>query len=555
MKFYLASIAAATLATLQSAAAERSWDVLTDTQLPKPVSDHSSTFIPADVTSNTKAGIYIAGGCDSPKGNTHVDADGLELDFFLCESISDQLHIFDADTMTFRTSEATLPRARYRHAAVHAQGKLWLVGGRAIPEDNVINEVDVYDPTTDSWTTVGKIPDRFSTSDNGAFANADGSAIYVVGGYNPFYFDPDALATTFSFETQAALDQQVWNVALGNTDLVEDLVVTQRAGLVQGRGDIHVVSSQDGEKAYVAGGYSGMCQPLTSAEVYDIETDEWSTAGNLLKARGDGAMVETSGTIFAIGGEVNHPDQCAAPELVPPLSVQSVAVNDVEAFEYAATLGTAAEWVDVADIPEFRFRFSAASWPSTGVAYAFGGQTSFDESCKCFPTTAEITAIDSGILLTGGASSDGGSASTPSSSSSAGGSGSDSTLGSNNVAGQGDSICEGDDCEEDDPSATTIIYTLEDDDAGEEDDPPATTIIYSLEDDDTGEEEDPPGTTIITSLEDDEMTFTVSTDEEKEKKDSHDEEIIELSAAPATARGTASVLVGLTALVVVAVFP
>ena len=224
------------------------------------------------------------------------------------------------------------------------------------------------------------------TSDNGAFANADGSTIYVVGGYNQKYYFPEALATTFSFETKAAL--------ANNAN--KDLAVTKRADLLTGRGDIHAVSSQGGNTAFVAGGYAGMCQPLTSAEVYDMDNDQWTSSGDLLKARGDGAMVEAAGAIFAIGGEVNHPDQCASPELVPPLSHQSLAVNDVEALEYG--FGQA-EWSDVTDIPEFRFRFSAASWPATGVAYAFGGQTSFDDSCKCFPTTTEITAIDSFVLL------------------------------------------------------------------------------------------------------------------------------------------------------------
>ena len=116
---------------------EQSWNVIS-AQLPEPLSDHSSTYIGGD-----SPGIYIAGGCDSPRGNTYVDADGLELDFFICESISDDLHIFDADAMTFRTSSAKLPRARYRHAAVEAMGKLWLVGGRTVPEDLIIPEVDV----------------------------------------------------------------------------------------------------------------------------------------------------------------------------------------------------------------------------------------------------------------------------------------------------------------------------------------------------------------------------------------------------------------------------
>ncbi len=224
-----------------------------------------------------------------------------------------------------------------------------------------------------------------------------------MGGYNQNYFAPDALATTFSFETQAALDQLNINTAIRIDATLVDLACRLEADLITGRGDIHAVSSEDGKKAYVAGGYAGMCQPLTSAEVYDFETNTWSSAGDLLKARGDGAMVEAAGTIFAIGGEVNHPDQCAAPELVPPLSHQSLAVDDVEALDYGSTMpGAPSVWNDVGYIPEFRFRFSAASWPSTGVAYAFGGQTSFDDDCSCFPTTTEITAIDSGILLGSG---------------------------------------------------------------------------------------------------------------------------------------------------------
>ena len=243
------------------------------------------------------------------------------------------------------------------------------------------------------------------TSDNGAFANADGSTIFVVGGYNQNYAEPDALPTTFTFQTQAALDQRDASLNLSNSQVLEDLSVRLTGDLLQGRGDIHAVTSEDGTKAFVAGGAASVCQVLTSAEVYDFETGLWSSAGDLLLARSDGAMVEAAGTIFAIGGEVNHPDQCAAPELVPPLAVQSLAVDDVEALQYGSLeKGSPFVWNDVADIPDFRFRFSAASWPSTGVAYAFGGQTSFDYSCSCFPTTNEITTIDSGMLLAGGGS-------------------------------------------------------------------------------------------------------------------------------------------------------
>ena len=63
----------------------------------------------------------------------------------------------------------------------------------------------MYDPLTNEWTTVGKIPEEYSTSDNGAFTNAGETKVYVVGGYSPTYYNPDALAITFSFDVEASV--------------------------------------------------------------------------------------------------------------------------------------------------------------------------------------------------------------------------------------------------------------------------------------------------------------------------------------------------------------
>jgi N-acetylneuraminic acid mutarotase len=122
-------------ASVVAAAEETSnnWKVL-DVKLPTPLSDNTATYIESTDM------IYIAGGCNSPKGNTYVDADGLELDFFLCESDSQSLYSFDGTTFT---TMADMPQPRYRHAAVVAQNKLWLIGGRTIPEDSIIADVDV----------------------------------------------------------------------------------------------------------------------------------------------------------------------------------------------------------------------------------------------------------------------------------------------------------------------------------------------------------------------------------------------------------------------------
>jgi len=80
--------------------------------------------------------------------------------------------------------------------------------------------------------------------------------------------------------------------------------------------------------------------------------------------------------------------------LVPPLSAQSLAVQDVELLLSSSSDAEQHQtWEAIIDIPEFRFRFSAEYFPSTETIYAFGGQTSFNDECKCFPTSDEVTAL------------------------------------------------------------------------------------------------------------------------------------------------------------------
>ena len=80
--------------------------------------------------------------------------------------------------------------------------------------------------------------------------------------------------------------------------------------------------------------------------------------------------------------------------MVPPLSAQSLAVQDVELLLSSSSDAEQQQtWEAIIDIPEFRFRFSAEYYPSTETIYAFGGQTSFNDECKCFPTSDEVTAL------------------------------------------------------------------------------------------------------------------------------------------------------------------
>jgi len=109
------------------------WTFL-DVRLEKPLSDHTATLL------NGK--IYLAGGCDSEKGNEFDENIGE----FICTSISDSLYSFDRETAALEKLE-NLPRARYRHAAVGVNNKIWLLGGRNLL-DNVTTQVDVGNKAT-----------------------------------------------------------------------------------------------------------------------------------------------------------------------------------------------------------------------------------------------------------------------------------------------------------------------------------------------------------------------------------------------------------------------
>jgi len=100
-------------------------------KLPSPLSDFGIAL------NEGLAHVYLAGGCNSETGDEFV-ADFGE---FACLSLSNQLVTFDLNSETVIAS-VDMPAPRYRHAAVFADQRLWLVGGRDV-EDLLIGTVDV----------------------------------------------------------------------------------------------------------------------------------------------------------------------------------------------------------------------------------------------------------------------------------------------------------------------------------------------------------------------------------------------------------------------------
>ena len=76
-----------------------------------------------------------------------------------------------------------MPRTRNRHASAVVNGQVCVFGGRN-EADELIAEVDCYDPAADAWSTPTSLPDP--TSDHTGFATDDGK-VYLIAGYDAFY--------------------------------------------------------------------------------------------------------------------------------------------------------------------------------------------------------------------------------------------------------------------------------------------------------------------------------------------------------------------------------
>ena len=110
-----------------------SWEEL-DTQLPKPISDHTATRVGQVV--------YLAGGCDAKNGNKWDE----EARRFSCSRLSQSFYSFDlSDESNTTTILPDMPVPRYRHAAVAVKNKLFIVGGRNV-NDSIVEQVDVSVP-------------------------------------------------------------------------------------------------------------------------------------------------------------------------------------------------------------------------------------------------------------------------------------------------------------------------------------------------------------------------------------------------------------------------
>jgi len=181
---------------------------------------------------------------------------------------------YDPATNTW-TEKAPMPTPRMLFAIAAYQNKIYVFGG-STNDRYTTGPTEVYDPSTDNWTTKANLPIPAAQIQ----ANVVNNKIYIIGGSksplkNNQVYDP----SSDTWESKAPMPT----------------------------GAAQYASAVVGNKIYVIGGfyYHNLLQ------IYDADTDAWSTGASISSYVYAQAAGATSGTlapklIYVIGGQLNQ---------------------------------------------------------------------------------------------------------------------------------------------------------------------------------------------------------------------------------------------------------
>jgi N-acetylneuraminic acid mutarotase len=220
-----------------------------------------------------------------------------------------------------------------------ANGMVYFIGG-LMDEWKASPLLDMYDPTTDTWTSKSPLP---AAANHPGVATLDGK-IYVSGGFN----SPDF---TFNLKTL-----WVYDPATDKWATLADMPEVRAA---------HLMMPING-KLYVVGG-DGPADP-TSVWMYDPATDKWDTSLAHMTSTRDhlaGAVVDDK--LYVMGGRWQHKGKYATTQVYDP---------------------AANTWTDLADMPVPRSGLTA-DLLADGKIHVTGG-----EDIDIFCTYSEHDAYD-----------------------------------------------------------------------------------------------------------------------------------------------------------------
>jgi N-acetylneuraminic acid mutarotase len=221
--------------------------------------------------------------------------------------------------------KSAMPTAKTFLSSCAFDNNLYVIGG--CPSPNATNKVDVYNPSTDTWSSVSNLPAARCYAMSCIFQNK----IYVFGGSQGMY--DDAVKSVYVFDPQT-----------GNW--------TQKADMPYAIicGGIAVVD----DTIYLVGGALNVTTPpVVTVMGYDPITETWTQKADLLTARCALSACVVNGKIYAIGG--------GAPDY------NNVFYKVVEVYDPATNT-----WTQKSDMPTGRWGLITLSLDS--LIYAIGGR-------------------------------------------------------------------------------------------------------------------------------------------------------------------------------------
>jgi N-acetylneuraminic acid mutarotase len=173
------------------------------------------------------------------------------------------------------TARAAMPRPRGASVVGVIDGVVYVAGGLA---GGAVDQVDSYDPATDTWTPLANLP---APRDHACGGVIDG-VLYVAGGRTGSPDNPEP--TLYAYDVAG----DAW---------------TTRAPMLTGRGGT-ACGVIDG-KLIVVGGEGNAAVPsgvFPQTESYDPVSDSWTTLEPMLHPRHGMAAAVANGQLFVPGG-------------------------------------------------------------------------------------------------------------------------------------------------------------------------------------------------------------------------------------------------------------
>lgn len=196
------------------------------------------------------------------------------------------------DSWENRTS---IPTTLLGHKANVVNDKIYVISGGIPSYISIVKPSDatyVYDPTTDSWSTMASIP----TPVQGYASTVLNDKIYIIGGGPATVTVENATCITQIFDPET----NQWTTGKPLLTGVYGASACSTSGLLAPK-RIYVV----GGNLYYSGGGTSADLRLKGSnlnQVYDPETETWFSAASLPDNRWFLSLVNVNDTIYAIGG-------------------------------------------------------------------------------------------------------------------------------------------------------------------------------------------------------------------------------------------------------------